>query len=162
MAQDFTYPRVAGDYYVQAIQQVYPGLRDGVDFSVRRDAPGGNYTIEDTTYGTYIDQAKVMEIANILIARDPYSGYTPPDPPTLTSLSPSSVTAATDTPVTLTGTNFTPDSLVRADAVVIANRTVDSNTSITAHTGTGLVAGSHAITVQTPGGTSGPQTLTVT
>lgn len=76
--QDFVYPRVPGDYYVQAITQIYPTLRNGVDFAVAREFPGGDYTIVDNTLDQYMDTAKIDTVATQLITQDPYSGYSPP------------------------------------------------------------------------------------
>jgi hypothetical protein len=91
----------------------------------------------------------------------------PPNPvPTLTTISPTSVTAGGAAfPLTLTGTNFVDNSVVQVDGAARATTFVDA-----AHLTAQLTAadrasgGTHAITVTTPtpgGGTSNAQTLTV-
>lgn len=163
MAQDFTYPRVAGDYYVQAIHSVYPTLRDGVDFSVARDSPGGTYTITDTTFGTIIDQAKIEEVADVMFSRDPYAGYTPPEPK-LTSISPTSMASMSGTVVvTATGTRFTDQSDIYVGPDLCTTNFV-SATSINAGVDTdSLTAGTVPVVVKTPGfSDTAAQNLTVT
>lgn len=148
MAQDFTYPKVAGDYYVRAINQLYPHFRDGVDFSVARDAPGGTYTINDATFGTYIDQARVQEIAEQLYAQDPYAGWTAAAP-AITTLAPATAAAGADVQVTVTGTDFVDGCVVTVSGALMATTFV-SPTSVTFQTGTGLTAGAKTVTVTNP------------
>ncbi|MFE9993952.1 IPT/TIG domain-containing protein, partial [Streptomyces avermitilis] len=73
--------------------------------------------------------------------------------PTLTSLSPTSGPAAGGTVVTLTGTGFTGVTAVTFGGTPATSFTVNSNTQITA-TAPAHVAGTAAVTVTGPGGTS--------
>jgi len=59
-------------------------------------------------------------------------GTPPPQPPTLTSISPNSGPTAGGTSVTITGTNFSSGATVRFDSTAATNVTVVSSTSITA------------------------------
>lgn len=151
MAQDFSYPRVVGDYYVQAIHEIYPTLRNGVDFAVARDAPGGNYSITDNTLDSYIDQAKVDQVADLIFSRDPYAGYVPPAP-ALTSISPTTMASLTGSvPITATGTNFTDESDIYVGPDLCTTNFV-SETSLTANVDTdALTAGTVPVVVKTPG-----------
>ncbi|MDO7875678.1 FG-GAP-like repeat-containing protein [Hymenobacter sp. ASUV-10] len=75
-----------------------------------------------------------------------------PPRPTLTSISP-----AAELPgqaVTLTGTSFTSGSTVRFGGVAASSVTVNSATSLTAVVPVGAAAGSTAVVVSTPGGSS--------
>jgi IPT/TIG domain len=61
-------------------------------------------------------------------------GTPPPQPPTLTSVSPNSGSTAGGTSVTITGTNFSSGATVRFDSTAATNINVVSSTSITATT----------------------------
>jgi hypothetical protein len=88
-------------------------------------------------------------------------------PPTLTSVSPSSIVAGSpDTVVTLTGTNYVSGSLVKSNGVVLATTYV-SPTSLTATVSSAQLAytGTLAISVANPapgGGTSGSKSVSLT
>jgi hypothetical protein len=73
--------------------------------------------------------------------------------PAVSSVSPSSGSAAGGTPVTITGTNFTGASAVSFGATPASTFTVNSSTSITA-TAPAEAAGTVDVTVTTPAGTS--------
>ena len=165
MAQDFTYPRVAGDYYVPAITHLYPELYNGKDFVVARAAPGDDPTIEDLTKDQYMDITAIEALADDLFSRDPYSGFTPPPPvPAITTLTPSSVAAMGGAvPLTVAGTGFEATCVVNQDGNPLVTTFV-SDTSLTTNVDTdSLVAGTpSAITVEGAGGTSAPVNLTVT
>ncbi|MGW2694962.1 IPT/TIG domain-containing protein [Streptomyces sp. NPDC001296] len=75
--------------------------------------------------------------------------------PTLTSVTPSSGPTAGGTSVTLAGTGLVGTTAVNFDATAAPAFTVDSATQITAVT-PAHAAGSAAVTVTTPGGTSNP------
>jgi hypothetical protein len=85
--------------------------------------------------------------------------------PTLTMISPSSGAAGFSTNVTLTGTNFTAPLTVNAGTgITVSNTVLVNSTTITA---TFQIAGNaplgpQNVTVTTPGGTTPPQTFTVT
>lgn len=79
--------------------------------------------------------------------------YTYVTAPTLSSLSPGQGPAAGGTSVTLTGANLSGATAVRFDAIASPSFTVVSATQITAWT-PAHAAGSAAVTVTTPGGTS--------
>jgi hypothetical protein len=72
---DFEVPKNAGDYYVRAIHELYPTLRDGVDFVVARPDTETEYVI--TQLGTAIVEADVIAAADQMLAQDPYVAYTP-------------------------------------------------------------------------------------
>ncbi|MFI9649340.1 IPT/TIG domain-containing protein [Streptomyces sp. NPDC052040] len=82
-----------------------------------------------------------------------YFFYAPP--PTVTSIAPTSGNTAGGTSVTLTGDGLLGASAVRFDATAATSFTVNSATQITAVT-PAHAAGSAAVTVTTPGGTSNP------
>ena len=89
-----------------------------------------------------------------------------PDAPTLTSVSPDDGFRGTTVPVTLTGTNFVVGATtvtVNSGGVTASNVVVSSATSLTADIviTAAAVAGAHTVKVKTAGGTSGPQTFTV-
>ena len=96
-----------------------------------------------------------------------FTVVTPP-PPTLTSISPDQGVQGTVVTLTLTGTNFIAGAglAVAVGGVPIsnANVTVNSSTSLTAFflLDSAAAPGPRAVTVTTGGGTSGPQTFTVT
>ena len=79
--------------------------------------------------------------------------YTYVPPPTVVSVSPSSGPEAGGTPVTITGTNFTPTSSVSFGGFPAASVVVNSATSITAAS-PAHCPGVADVTVTTPGGTS--------
>ena len=82
----------------------------------------------------------------------------------MTALSPSSGTAATTLPVTLTGTNFTSGATINAPSgITVSGVAVVSSTQMTASFAIAANAtpGGYAITVTTANGTSGPVTFTV-
>lgn len=170
MAQDWSYPREVGDYYVQAITALYPTLRNGVDFSVARPAPGDPMVVTDATREQYMDTAAIDAEALALFTADPYIDYsptgeapTPPLPaPTLASLAPATAPALTDTLITATGTDFVTGCAVHIGATAATTSFV-SATSVTFQTGASITAGAKSITVHNPDGqVSGAQTLTVT
>ncbi len=72
--------------------------------------------------------------------------------PTVTSIAPTSGPAASGTPVTITGTNFTGATAVTIGGAAATGVTVVSATSITATTPVGT-AGARDVAVTTPGGT---------
>lgn len=92
-----------------------------------------------------------------------------PDPPTLTSLSPSSGDVGTTVSCTLTGTNFnvgTPIvtiTKIGGSGVTLGTVVVNSSTSITVPIiiGSGATTGVWEVRVQTTNGTTGPQNFTV-
>ena len=81
--------------------------------------------------------------------------------PSITTLSPSSGTSAGGASIGLTGTDFTGATAVSFGGTAATNFSVNSATSITA-TAPALPAGSYAVTVTTPSGTSASSTFTVT
>ena len=86
--------------------------------------------------------------------------------PTLTSLSPNQGSLGTTVAVTMTGTNFVVGATtvtVSSGGVTAANVVVSSATSLTVNIVIDVAAtpGAHTVTVTTPGGTSAPQTFTV-
>jgi len=81
-------------------------------------------------------------------------GFTYWAPPTITSLSPSSGSAAGGTVVTITGTNFTGATAVTIGGANAMGLTVNSPTSITVTTPAGT-AGVKNVIVTTPGGLAG-------
>ena len=81
--------------------------------------------------------------------------------PSIVSLSPSSGTSAGGASVTITGTNFTGATSVLFGTTPATNFSVTLPTTITA-TAPPLPAGSYAVTVTTPSGTSASSTFTVT
>ncbi len=85
--------------------------------------------------------------------------------PTLTSINPSSAALSSNTPVTLTGTNFvSPATLnIAASGVTASNVTVVNSTQITANFSVASTAttGGHNVSVSTANGTSGAVTFTV-
>jgi hypothetical protein len=91
----------------------------------------------------------------------------PPAAPTLTSVVPNQGVQGSQVPVTLTGTNFivgTTMVTVSGSGVTVSNIIVGSSTSLTAifTLDTAAAAGGRMVTVTTAGGTSAPQTFTVT
>jgi Coenzyme PQQ synthesis protein D (PqqD)/IPT/TIG domain len=87
-------------------------------------------------------------------------------PPTLSSVSPNQGTLGTTVPVTLTGTNFVVGATtvnVSGAGVTVNNVVVGSSTSLTANLvlDPAAAAGARTVTVTTAGGTSGPQTFTI-
>ena len=87
--------------------------------------------------------------------------------PTLTAVEPTSAAPGTIVNVSLTGTDFvvgdTAIGTLNAGGVTVSNVVVRSATSVTATFAIAgdAIAGARAITVTTPGGTSGSQTFTV-
>ena len=75
------------------------------------------------------------------------------NPPTVTTISPSSGTTAGGTPITITGTNFTGAPGVTIGGNVATSVVVGSSTSITANTPAGT-AGAKDVVVTTPGGSA--------
>jgi hypothetical protein len=86
-------------------------------------------------------------------AADQYTFATPPSPPTVTGLSPTSGPTTGGTSVTITGTNFTGVSAVDFGGTAATSFTVDSATQITA-TAPAHAAGTVDVTVTAAGGTS--------
>jgi hypothetical protein len=90
----------------------------------------------------------------------------PPGAPTLTSVSPNQGLRGETIAVTLTGTNFVVGAttvIVAGGGVTVNNVVVGSSTSLTANFMLDLAAdGPRTVTVTTAGGTSGPQTFTIT
>ncbi len=92
----------------------------------------------------------------------------PPQPPTLTSISPNLGARGSTVAVTLTGTNFVVGGgattvNVSGSGVTVANVVVGSATSLTASFVIDVVPiGPRDVTVTTAGGTSGAQTFTIT
>ena len=84
-------------------------------------------------------------------AADQYT-YTPPPPPTVTSVGPTSGPSTGGTSVTITGTGFAGASAVKFGTTA-ATFTVNSSTSITATSPAGAL-GTFDVTVTTSGGTS--------
>jgi hypothetical protein len=92
--------------------------------------------------------------------RDPYSTAKPNV--TLTGISPNTAVHGTAAiPVTCTGTNFTPYSLVTVDNVIVPTTYV-SPTSLTALVTPKATAGTQAVRVVTYGVATSPQTFTAT
>ncbi|GGX78802.1 IPT/TIG domain-containing protein [Streptomyces anandii] len=79
--------------------------------------------------------------------------------PSLTGLSPAQGPVSGGTAVTLTGANLSGATAVRFDSTPAASYTIDSATQITAVT-PAHAAGTTAVTVTTPGGTSNPLSFT--
>ena len=91
----------------------------------------------------------------------------PPPAPTLTSVSPNQGIRGTTVAVTLTGTNFVVGATtvtVAGGDVTVNTVVVGSSTSLTANFVLDLASlgGARTVTVTTAGGTSGPQTFTIT
>lgn len=81
---DFEKARVAADYYVLAINSLYPTMRNGVDFAVAREDrdPEGAMVIEKIGVGEAIDENDVEAAAEALLEADPYTAFEPlPDEP---------------------------------------------------------------------------------
>ena len=90
-----------------------------------------------------------------------------PPPPTLTSVAPNQGIQGATVAVTLTGTNFVVGATtvnVGGGDVTVNNVVVGSSTSLTANFVLALASlgGARTVTVTTAGGTSGPQTFTIT
>ncbi|HKD05319.1 MAG TPA: IPT/TIG domain-containing protein [Bryobacteraceae bacterium] len=90
---------------------------------------------------------------------------TPPPPPTLSSIGPSSGAQGSSVNVTLTGTNFIGSASlnISGTGITASNVTIANATSITATLtiAATATAGAYAISVTTPGGTSATQAFTV-
>ena len=69
-------------YAVQAINSLYPNLRNGVDFAWGRaaDDPTGEPKILGKAEGITIDEGKVRAAAQKIADADPYSFYEPEKP----------------------------------------------------------------------------------
>ena len=69
-------------YAEQAINSLYPNLRNGVDYAWGRapDDPAGEPHILGTAEGITIDEGKIREAAQKLADADPYSFYEPSQP----------------------------------------------------------------------------------
>ncbi|GAB2714800.1 hypothetical protein GCM10011495_30650 [Hymenobacter frigidus] len=87
----------------------------------------------------------------------------PPPVPTLTSINPSSIVAGQATTVTFTGTGFVSGATVSFNGNTLATTFVNSTTLTASITPPAQSAtATYPVSVTTPGGTSGPQTLTAT
>jgi hypothetical protein len=68
-------------YAVQAVNGLYPRLRNGVDFAIGRRDPGSPIELLEQGEGVNIDMGKVQEHAQLLADRDPYGPCYTPRPP---------------------------------------------------------------------------------
>ena len=64
-------------YAVQAMNGLYPRLRDGVDYAVGRRTWDGDIELLGQGEGVQIDWGKVEEAAKKLVGADPYDDYKP-------------------------------------------------------------------------------------
>lgn len=89
----------------------------------------------------------------------------PPNPPTLSSISPTSGQVGTAVPVTLTGTNFAnPITVAAGSGITVSSVSISGTTSLTAvfTIAAAATVGSRSVTVTTAGGTSNAVTFNVT
>ncbi len=127
-----------------------------VDFGT---APGSDVNVVSGTKLTVTAPAYVNVAVNVTVANsDGTSADVPADvytygAPTVNSINPSSGPLSGGTSVTVTGTNFTPDSTVTFGLESAATVTVQSSTSLVVISPS-AAAGAYDIRVQTPGGLS--------
>ncbi len=101
------------DYGNAAIRELYPTLRQGVDYAWARPDPDSPYQLTGTGPHIQIEMNLVQAFATKKMGMDPYADYTPEPPaaPAITSLSHTSaqVGAAAFT-LSVYGTGFTDTS----------------------------------------------------
>ena len=116
---------------------------------------GETYAVTDRALAETLRGIGFVSIAGVTEA--------PPDPPTLTSLTPSTALAGTaSVPVVVTGTGFAPDTVIVWDGADLPT-TVESETSASATADlTAAGAGVIPVAVRAGGVLSAPQSFTVT
>jgi hypothetical protein len=121
-----------------------------------------NIHLEGETY-TVTDRALAETLRGIgFVSIDLTQTETPPDPPTITSLAPSTAVAGTaSVPVVVTGTGFAADAVIVWDGADLPT-TVDSATAVSAVVDlTAAVAGVIQVAVRAGGVLSASQPFTV-
>ena len=108
-----------------------------------------NYCVTSGNYDNIASQQLAM-----------VDSYTPPPPPTITTITPASGPITGGSTVTITGTNFTAATAVDFGSTAANSYTVVSNTTITAVTPVTTTTGVTQVTVTTPSGTSATSTTT--
>lgn len=138
----------------------------GADFSgvtaVEFDGvPAASFTVDSSSQITAVTPAHAAGPAAVTVTTSSGTSnaltftFTAIPAPSVTSLSPTQGPVSGGTTVTLTGTNFSGATAVEFGGVAAASFTVDSSTQITA-VAPSHAAGTAAVTVTTPGGTSNP------
>jgi hypothetical protein len=65
------------DRVIEAVNGLYPRLRNGVDYAIGRRSPEGEIELLETAPDVNIDWGKVVEGAKHLAEANPYSDYHP-------------------------------------------------------------------------------------
>ena len=136
---------------------------DSVDVTARvYHTEYGNVHLEGETYAV-TDRALAETLRGIGFVSIKGVTEAPPDPPTVTTLTPSTAVAGTaSVPVVVTGTGFAPDTVIVWDGADLPT-TVDSETSASATADlTAAGAGVIQVAVRAGGVLSAPQSFTVT
>lgn len=102
------------DYGNAAIRELYPTLRQGVDYAWAKPDPDSDYELRDVRPGITIEMNLVQAFATKKMGLDPYyPGYepNPPAPPVVTLLNPTSAqVGAAALTLSVLGTGFTDTS----------------------------------------------------